>query len=42
LSLEEFEGPKYKRIAHVKHLIANGLLDEDLRWKPPEKSKAEV
>lgn len=33
LSLEEFEGPKYMRIAHVKHLISEGLLDTDLRWK---------
>jgi len=32
LTLEEFEGPKYMRIAHVKHLIAEGLLDENLRW----------
>ena len=32
LTLEEFEGPKYKRIAHVKQLIQDGLLDEDLRW----------
>jgi nucleoside-diphosphate-sugar epimerase len=33
LTLEEFEGPKFMRIAHVKHLIENGLLDNDLRWK---------
>jgi hypothetical protein len=33
LTLEEFEGPKFKRIAHVKHLIETGLLDNDLRWK---------
>jgi nucleoside-diphosphate-sugar epimerase len=33
LTLEEFEGPKYKRIAHVKELIAEGKLDEELRWK---------
>ncbi|MCD4788092.1 MAG: SDR family oxidoreductase [Desulfobacterales bacterium] len=32
LTLEEFEGPKYMRIAHIKHLIAEGLLDENLRW----------
>lgn len=32
LSLEEFEGPKYMRIAHVKHLIAQGLLNNDLKW----------
>ena len=33
LTLEEFEGPKFMRIGHVKHLIENGLLDDDLRWK---------
>ena len=32
LTLEEFEGPKYMRIAHVKHLIAEACLDENLRW----------
>lgn len=31
LSLDEFEGPRYQRIAHVKQLIANGVLDHDLR-----------
>ena len=33
LSLEDFEGPKYKRIAHIKQLIADDLLDERLYWK---------
>jgi nucleoside-diphosphate-sugar epimerase len=33
LTLEEFEGPKFMRIAHVKQLIDRGNLDEDLRWK---------
>ena len=32
LTLEEFEGPKYMRIAHVKQLVTEGLLDENLRW----------
>jgi nucleoside-diphosphate-sugar epimerase len=31
LTLEEFEGPKYMRIAHVKQLVAEGILDGDLR-----------
>lgn len=31
LSLDEFEGPKYKRIAHIKELISAGQLDESLR-----------
>lgn len=33
LTLEEFEGPKYQRIAHIKYLISNGKLDENLRWR---------
>jgi nucleoside-diphosphate-sugar epimerase len=33
LSLEDFEGPKFKRIAHVKMMIDEGQLDERLRWK---------
>ena len=32
LTLEEFEGPKFKRIAHVKKLVEEGKLDENLRW----------
>ena len=37
LTLEEFEGPKYMRIAHVKHLVAEGALDETFRWIEQEK-----
>jgi nucleoside-diphosphate-sugar epimerase len=33
LTLEEFEGERYKRIAHVKRLVADGLLDEELHWR---------
>jgi nucleoside-diphosphate-sugar epimerase len=33
LTLEEFEGPKYQRIAHIKYLISSGKLDENLRWR---------
>ena len=36
LSLEEFEGVKYKRIAHIKYLIGQGLLDTNLRWQQAE------
>ena len=35
LTLEEFEGERYMRIAHVKKLVEEGLLDEDLRWREP-------
>jgi hypothetical protein len=32
---EEFEGPRYKRLAHLQNLITDGYLDESLRWKSP-------
>ncbi|HYE35700.1 NAD(P)-dependent oxidoreductase [Methylocaldum sp.] len=32
LKLEDFEGPKFMRIAHIKKLIGEGLLDNNLRW----------
>jgi nucleoside-diphosphate-sugar epimerase len=35
LTLEEFEGPRYKRIDHIKLLIKDGKLDEKLRWRKP-------
>lgn len=35
LTLEEFEGPKYQRIAHVRKLIKEGLLDDSLRTTSP-------
>jgi nucleoside-diphosphate-sugar epimerase len=33
LKLEDFEGPRYRRIDQVKQLIAAGHLGPDLRWK---------
>lgn len=33
VKLEEFEGPKYKRIDHIKQLLSSGQLDESLRWR---------
>jgi nucleoside-diphosphate-sugar epimerase len=33
LTLEEFEGPRYKRIAHIQQLLNNGKLDNTLRWR---------
>lgn len=33
LKLEDFEGPRFMRIAHVRKLVAEGLLDQDLRWR---------
>lgn len=31
LKLAEFEGPKYQRIAHIKMLLADGVIDNNLR-----------
>ena len=42
LTLEEFEGPKFKRIAHIKGLIEQGRLDEHLRWKQSPKMAMEA
>jgi nucleoside-diphosphate-sugar epimerase len=36
VKLDEFEGPKYKRIDHIKQLLSNGLLDSTLRWTTKE------
>ena len=33
LRLEEFEGPRYKRVAHINKMLETGRLDETLRWK---------
>ncbi len=32
LDKDEYEGPRYKRIAQLKSLIASGQLDETMRW----------
>ena len=32
LKLEDFEGPRYRRIDQIKQLIAAGNLGTDLRW----------
>ena len=44
LRLEDFEGPKYKRIDHIKSLLQTGRLRPDLRWAgaPQRKSPATV
>lgn len=33
LLVEEFEGPRYRRIDTIKELISSGRLDESLRWR---------
>jgi nucleoside-diphosphate-sugar epimerase len=37
LTLEEFEGPRYQRISHIKKLLAEGILDADLRHTQPQR-----
>jgi len=32
LKLEDFEGPRYRRIDQIRHLMASGELTTDLRW----------
>lgn len=32
LKLDEFEGPRYKRIDHIKGMLESGRLDGSLRW----------
>jgi hypothetical protein len=32
VKVEDFEGPKFQRIAHIKKLLADGILDESLRF----------
>jgi nucleoside-diphosphate-sugar epimerase len=33
VSLGDFEGPRFKRIDHIKFLLDRGRLDPDLRWR---------
>ena len=35
LQLEDFEGPRYKRISHIQQLLKSGRLDANLRWREP-------
>jgi hypothetical protein len=35
LEVEDFEGPRYRRIDQLKTLMASGHLGSDLRWVQP-------
>lgn len=35
LSVEEFEGPRYQRIAHIRKLISDNVIDTKLRHREP-------
>jgi nucleoside-diphosphate-sugar epimerase len=36
LTFEEFEGPRFQRIGHIKKLMADGVLDAELRHLQPQ------
>lgn len=38
LTLEEFQGPRYMRVKHIKDLLNVGSLDGTLRWTDPARS----
>ncbi|MBD2342907.1 NAD-dependent epimerase/dehydratase family protein [Anabaena subtropica] len=40
LTLDEFEGPRYKRIAHLQQLLSTGKIDKTLRWQQLPLSKS--
>ncbi len=40
LRVEDFEGPRYKRIDHIQGLLASGRLNSDLRWQTVEAEHA--
>ena len=33
ITLDDFEGPRYQRIGHINKLLADGILDTDLRHR---------
>ena len=35
LALADYEGPRYKRIEHLKLLLRTERLDQSLRWRLP-------
>lgn len=40
LTLAEFEGPKFQRIGHIKHLMASGIIDGHMRLQAQERALA--
>jgi nucleoside-diphosphate-sugar epimerase len=40
IKLEDFEGPRYQRIGHIKKLLADGILDDDLRHIQPRSKRS--
>ena len=42
LELDEFEGPKYRRVSHIQSLLKNTQVDPSLRWLIKEKQPGGV
>ena len=40
LTLEDFEGTRFSRIAHLKSLLGSGLLEGNLRWRSEDVLRA--
>lgn len=38
LTPDDFEGPRYRRIDHIKQLMSRGALDARLRWRAPQQA----
>jgi hypothetical protein len=41
LHRDDFEGPRYNRIAYLKQLLAKGRVADDLRWAQPAAAAAD-
>ncbi len=41
LTLDDFQGPRYQRIARIRELLATSRLDDDLRWRSPAPSSGD-
>lgn len=42
LTLDDFEGPRYKRIAHLQRLISSDRIDANLRWTGRRKAEEDL
>jgi nucleoside-diphosphate-sugar epimerase len=42
LSLDDFEGPRYNRIAKLRTLLADGRVDDNLRWLPAREEEVRL
>jgi nucleoside-diphosphate-sugar epimerase len=42
LTVDDFQGPRFKRLTHIRKLIAEGQLDASLRWKTAKPANVPV